>query len=194
MGVKGAEEDWSGDNFDHLLALALAHTDESMRCYEAGCPHAALVLLAAAFEAVLLGMMISNEEGLRAAERWPLRPSKLHLPELAKLARLAGWLPDEQATQVVEILSKARTMAAHPGAYVRGRRQVPDLDLSATMATPLRTKSCGRPASGCSTPSDELRHQMYRISDEPWDEIDGDLQEAFQRRRANRRRLLRGRE
>jgi hypothetical protein len=33
--------------------------------------------------------------------------------------------------QVVELLNKVRTMAAHPGAYVRGMRQVRDFDLRA---------------------------------------------------------------
>jgi len=31
--------------------------------------------------------------------------------------------------QVVEVLNKVRTMATHPGAYVRGIRQLPELDL-----------------------------------------------------------------
>lgn len=39
--------------------------------------------------------------------------------ELADLARKHGRLTDPATDQVVEVLSKVRTMAAHPGAYVR---------------------------------------------------------------------------
>jgi len=53
----------------------------------------------------------------------------MHLQELAALARRRGWLTDPARDQVVEVLNKGRTMAAHPGAYVRGIRQVPELYL-----------------------------------------------------------------
>jgi hypothetical protein len=117
-------EDWSEADLDMLLLeLPRAHIDESMRCHQAGCRLAALVMLAAAMESVLLGMVIAQEEGLRADGRWPPRPSTVHLRELAGLAKERGWLTDPATDQVVTVLNKARTMAAHPGAYVRGIRQ-----------------------------------------------------------------------
>ncbi len=53
----------------------------------------------------------------------------MHLQELASLAGNRGWLTDPAADEVVEVLNKVRTMSAHPGAYVRGMREAPDLDL-----------------------------------------------------------------
>jgi len=124
------EEDWSVEDLDVLLRAATTNLDESLRCHQAGAPHAALVLLAGAFEATLLGMVVAHEDELRAAELWPARPSVLHLTELATLARRAGWLPESVTAEVVDVLNKVRTMAAHPGAYVRAIRQVPELDLA----------------------------------------------------------------
>ena len=46
------------------------------------------------------------------------------------LARRAGWLPESVTAEVVDELNKVRTTAAHPGAYVRAIRQVPELDLA----------------------------------------------------------------
>jgi hypothetical protein len=129
MGSQRPTEDWSVDDLDMLLALPFTHIEESQRCHRADCQLAALVMLAAAFESVLLGMVIAHEENLRADGQWPAQPSKMHLRELADLARKRGWLTDPATDQVVEVLNKARTMAAHPGAYVRGMRQAPDLDL-----------------------------------------------------------------
>jgi hypothetical protein len=124
------EEDWSVEDLDVLLRAAATNLDESIRCHAVGAPHAALVLLAGAFEATLLGMVVAHEDELRAGGGWPARPSVLHLAELAGLARGAGWLPGPVTAEVVEVLNKAPTMAAHPGAYVRAVRQVPELDLT----------------------------------------------------------------
>jgi hypothetical protein len=129
MGSQRPVEDWSEDDLDMLLELPLAYVEESRRCHQTGCQLAALVMLAAAFESVLLGMVIAHEENLRADGQWPPQPSKVHLQELADLARKRLWLTDPAMDQVVGVLNKVRTMAAHPGAYVRGMRQVPDLDL-----------------------------------------------------------------
>ncbi len=109
-----------------LLDLAFRHTDESLKCHQAGCPLAALVMLAAAFEAVVLGMVIAHEDELRAADKWPIQPSRKHLSELTALAKDRGWLAEPATGQVVEVLNKARTVAAHPGAYVRVMRSAPE--------------------------------------------------------------------
>jgi hypothetical protein len=129
MGSQSLSEEWSEDDLDMLLKLPTAHIDESRRCYQADCQLAALVMLAAAFEAVLLGMVIVHVENLRAGDQWPAEPSKMHLKQLADLARKRGWLNGPATDDVVELLNKIRTMAAHPSAYVRGMRQGPDLDL-----------------------------------------------------------------
>jgi hypothetical protein len=85
---------------------------------------------AAAFEATLLGMVIAHEDALRANGMWPIGASYMHLTELARLAGERGWLTGEAGWGVVEVLNKARTMAAHPGAYVRGMRSASaELDL-----------------------------------------------------------------
>jgi hypothetical protein len=86
-------------------------------------------MLAAAFESVLLGMVIDHEDNLRTDGQWPAQPSKMHLQQLADLARKRRWLTGPATDQFVEVLNKARTMAAHPGAYVRVMRHAPDLDL-----------------------------------------------------------------
>src|SRR5262249_48164730 len=125
MASQRLTEEWSEDDLDVLLKLPTAHIDESRRCYQAGCRLAALVMLAAALEAVLLGMVIVHVENLRAGDQWSAEPSKMHLKQLADLARKRGWLTSPATDEVVELLNKVRTMAAHPGAYVRGMRQVP---------------------------------------------------------------------
>lgn len=122
-------EDWSEDDLNVLVKLPFDHIAESARCYRAGCGLAALVMLAAAFESVLLAMVIAHKKNLQADDQWPTQPSKMHLPELAGLARKRGWLTNPATDQVIEILYKARIMAAHPGAYVRVMRQAPDFDL-----------------------------------------------------------------
>lgn len=131
MGLQRPDENWSEDDLEMLLELPFAHIEESRLCHRAGCQLAALVMLAATFESVLLGMVIAHEGNLRADGLWPAQPSKMHLRELADLATKRGWLADPATDQVVEVLNKTRTMAAHPGAYVRAMRQVPDLDLRA---------------------------------------------------------------
>ena len=130
MRRRGVEEEWSVEDLDVLLRGAVTNLDESLLCHQAGAPHAALVSLAGAFEATLLGMVVSHEDELRAAERWPAQPSFLHLTELAELAHQVGWLPELVTSEVIDLLNKVRTMAAHPGAHVRAVRQVPDLDLT----------------------------------------------------------------
>jgi hypothetical protein len=75
-------------------------------------------------------MVVAHEDELRSAGRWPVRPSVLHLAELAELARRAGWLPESVTGEVVDVLNKVRTMTAHPGAYVRAIREIPGLDLA----------------------------------------------------------------
>jgi hypothetical protein len=87
------EEDWSVEDLEVLLRAATTDLDESLRYLQSGAPHAALVLLAGAFETTLLGKVVAHEDELRADGRWPARPSVLHLAELAELARQAGWLP-----------------------------------------------------------------------------------------------------
>jgi hypothetical protein len=129
MGSQRPGEDWSEDDLDMLLELPFTHLEESQRCYQANCQLAALIMLAAAFESVLLGMVIAHETNLQADSQWPAQPSKMHLQELANLARRRGWLTDPATDGVVEVLNKVRSMAAHPGAYVRGMRQAVDLDL-----------------------------------------------------------------
>jgi hypothetical protein len=130
MQAVRVDEDWSEQDLDMLLELAFANVAESQRCHEADCPLAAFVMLAAAFEATLLGMVIAHEDALRADGIWPIGASRKHLTELAGLAGERGWLTGEDVWGVVEVLNKARTMAAHPGAYVRGMRSAPaDLDL-----------------------------------------------------------------
>jgi hypothetical protein len=103
--------------------------DESLCCHQAGVPHAALASLAGAFEGVLLGAVVAHEGELRAAGLWPVQPSRLHLTGLVRLARRARWLSQPIEDEIIEILNKVRNMAAHLGAYVRGARQVPELDL-----------------------------------------------------------------
>ena len=44
----------------------------------------------------------------------------------ARLAGQRGWLAEDSIWETVEVLNDARTMAAHPGAYVRGIRQMED--------------------------------------------------------------------
>ena len=130
MSPKRVDEDWSEHDLDMLLELALTAVEESRRCHDASCPLAALVMLAASFEATLLGMVIAQEESLRADGAWPIGASHKHLTELARLADARGWLRGEAFWNTVEVLNKVRTMAAHPGAYVRGMRGAPaDLDL-----------------------------------------------------------------
>jgi hypothetical protein len=121
-------EDWSAADLDLLLRHAFTCLDESMRCHNAGAPHAALVSLASAFEVVLLGMVVACEDKLREADRFPPHPSRLSLGKLVSLARDVGWLKDEIADRVINVLNTARNMAAHPGAFVRGMRQVEDND------------------------------------------------------------------
>src|SRR5262249_16339760 len=112
------------------LRGAVTNLDESLLCHRAGAPHAAVVSLAPAFEAVLVGMVVVHEDELRAGGRWPAQPVFLHLTELPELARRAGWLPELVTSEVIEFLNKVRTMAAHPGACVRAVRQLPELDLA----------------------------------------------------------------
>lgn len=134
------DEDWTIEDLDRLLRLAWTNLDEALRCHQNDVPHAALVLLACAFEAVLLGAVISHEEDigvrqdeLTANKCWPQRPSRMHLTELVRLARTMGWVEESIRGEAIGVLTVARNMAAHPGAYVRGTRQFravdPDLDV-----------------------------------------------------------------
>lgn len=130
MGTRRSVEEWSEDDLDRLLELPFDCIAESAICHRAGAHQNALLALSQALEAVLLGMVITHEENLREDNQWPAKvPSKMHLAELAGLAKKRGWLTDPAAHQVVEVLNKARTMAAHPGAYVRAMRQAPDFEL-----------------------------------------------------------------
>jgi hypothetical protein len=126
MASKCVDEDWAEQDLETLWEMALACIAESERCHEAGCPLAALVMLASAFEASLLGMVIAHEDALRADGAWPGAASHMHLTGLVRLAEKRGWLADESVWLAVAILNKVRTMAAHPGAYVRGIGQVPE--------------------------------------------------------------------
>jgi hypothetical protein len=126
MAAKRVGEDWAERDLDTLLELAWAAIQESTRCHDADCPLAALVMLASAFEATLLGMVIAHEDGLRADNAWPPSPSRMHLSELARLAGQRGWMTEDSVGETVEVLNDARTMAAHPGPYVRGIRQMED--------------------------------------------------------------------
>jgi hypothetical protein len=126
MAAKRVDEDWAERDLDTLLELAWAAIQESTRCHDSGCPLAALVMLASAFEATLLGMVIAHQDGLRGDKEWPHSPSRMHLSDLARLAGQRGWLAEDSVSETVEVLNDARTMAAHPGAYVRGMRQVQD--------------------------------------------------------------------
>ncbi|MEU9379464.1 hypothetical protein AB0D38_00025 [Streptomyces sp. NPDC048279] len=73
--------------------------------------------------------MVAHEDELREAGRWPEQPGRRHLAELAHLARDMGWLREPISEEITSVLNVAWIMAAHPGAYVRGMRQVPDLVL-----------------------------------------------------------------
>ena len=123
-------EDWLPEDLDALLAVAMTTVQESKLCHEADAPHATLIMLAASFEAALLGQVVAHEDELKAKQEWPAAPSHLHLGQLTKLALKMGWLTESAGANVDAILNNARTMAAHPGAYVRGLRQVPELDLA----------------------------------------------------------------
>jgi len=132
MAAKRVDEDWAERDLDMLLEFAWVAIQESTRCRDAGCPLAALVMLASAFEATLLGMIVAQEDGLRSGSAWPSRPSRMHLRDLAELAGRRGWLAEDSVGETVEVLNDARTMAVHPGAYVRGIRQMEDdFDLTA---------------------------------------------------------------
>ena len=65
MGSQRPDEDWSENDLDMVLELPFAYLDEAQRCHQANCQLAALVMHAAAFESVLLGMVISHEENLK---------------------------------------------------------------------------------------------------------------------------------
>jgi hypothetical protein len=123
------DEEWSTEDLDALLDDATARFDESVRCHAAGAPRAALVMLAGAFEALLLSAVVAYENELRTAALWPRRPSYQTLVELTRLTRQTGWLPVGVTDEIVEILNTARTMSAHPGAHVRGAQQAPGLEL-----------------------------------------------------------------
>ncbi len=94
MAAKRVDEDWAERDLDTLLELAWVGIQESTRCHDADCPLAALVMLASAFEATLLGVVIAHEDSLRADNAWPGHPSHMHLSELARLAGQRGWLAD----------------------------------------------------------------------------------------------------
>ena len=72
---QATDEDWSEQDLDMLLDLAFLHADESVTCHQTGAPLAAMVLLAAAFEAVLLGMVIAQENHLQGVGVLTLRVS-----------------------------------------------------------------------------------------------------------------------
>ena len=122
-------EDWSGEDLDALLDMAMVTAKESQRCHHAGATLGAMAFLAASFEAALLGQVIVREGELRVAGRWDPAPSYLHLPELAALGHEMGWLSEPAHQAVVQALHKARILAVHPGAYVRWQRNEPGVDL-----------------------------------------------------------------
>ena len=138
MAARDLKEDWSSEDLDLLLRLAWDHLDESMRCHKAGASHAALVMLGGALEAVLLGAVVAYQYQDKVSEyedtlckaKAPRRPpSALHLSDLAKVARELGWLDQRLAgEQVINAFNGLRTAAAHPGAYVRGKRNNRDSD------------------------------------------------------------------
>ena len=126
-------EDWQPEDLDALLAMAMTAVQESKRCHDANAPHAALLMLAVSFEAALLGLIVAHvpdhETEKHPKHPWAVAPSHLHLADLTKVAVEMGWLTESARTKVDAVLIPARTMVAHPGAYVRGLRQVPELDL-----------------------------------------------------------------
>ena len=123
--VIGTEE-WTDQNLDTLLARSLSNFSEALTCHKAGAPMAALAMLAGAFEGALLAAVVAGQDHFAAAGRPQLRPSRLHLAELVAIALDAGWLSEEISGRIVQILNQVRTMAVHPGAFVRGMRQVTD--------------------------------------------------------------------
>ena len=124
----GDPEEWTDQDLDMLLERAFANLQEALTCHGGGAPLAALAMLAGAFEGALLAAVVAGQEQFAAAGRPQPRPSKLHLAQLARVARDAGWLSDEVSDEVVQTLNQVRTMALHPGAFVRGMRQFPDDD------------------------------------------------------------------
>lgn len=123
VGMTASDERWSNQDFAALVDHARGSLQESVRCRDNGCPLAALVMLATACESVLLAMAVVITYEMRAAT--PRRLGGLHLPALADLARQHGWLSAADAAEVVTVLNPARTMAAHPGAYVRNMHATP---------------------------------------------------------------------
>lgn len=121
-------EVWSEEDLDVLLGRAWADLDESLVCHRAGAPHAALSSLAGSFEAVLLATVVAQSAELQAAGFGQARPSRLHLAELVGVARRMGWLQDPIADRALTVFNTVRAMAAHPGAYARGLRQIADAD------------------------------------------------------------------
>ena len=121
-------EEWADQDLDAVLERAFGNLNEALICHKAGAPLSALAMLAGAFEGALLAAVVAGQDEFAAAGRPQPRPSKLHLSQLAAVARDAGWLSDEVSDEVVQILNQVRTMAVHPGAFVRGMRQVPDDD------------------------------------------------------------------
>jgi hypothetical protein len=126
--AKRDPEEWTEQDLDRLLAQAFSSLDEALTCRKAGATLAALAMLAGAFEGALLAAVVAGQDELAAAHQPQPCPSRLHLSELVAAARSAGWLSDSISDEVVQILNTVRTMAVHPGAFVRGMRQIPDDD------------------------------------------------------------------
>lgn len=126
--AKRDPEEWTDLDLDRLLDRAFSSLDEALTCRKAGAVPAAMAMLAGAFEGALLAAVVAGQDELGAAGQPQPCPSRLHLPDLVVVARRAKWLSDPISDEVVQILNTARTMAVHPGAFVRGTRQIPDDD------------------------------------------------------------------
>lgn len=123
---------------EQLLALVdrVGSLDlEARRCAKAGCWTAALILMGACAEAMLLAAVCVFEQELRNSENWSIKensPTRWPLGELVRVAKAAGWLPTTESPDAdlfsslsgdvgdaVAFLNKVRQMAAHPGAWLR---------------------------------------------------------------------------
>lgn len=124
--------------FLRVVELVGIYDDEATRCAQAGCFHAACVMIGAALEAGLLAMVISFEDELRDQGVWPpgerRPPTHWPLSALVTVARQAGWLPtrlqsvdtetadvfaEREVGDVIDFPTPVRNAAAHPGLYVR---------------------------------------------------------------------------
>jgi hypothetical protein len=128
---------FSNEEFKLLRKIIVRYHSEAEKCAAARAYYAACVMIAAAFEAMLLQMCdVFEAEVAQAVSKLPRKPKgpieRWGLDDLIRVAVAVGWLPAQSGPdqtepgvgELVHLIRRLRNLS-HPGAHLRELNEVP---------------------------------------------------------------------